>query len=460
MKSEQEVELIDYLRVLWRQKWVIAVTFIVAVVAAWGASRAIGPTYQSEASLLLLPPLASELGAESAGSILQPDAYETFARSTEILRSIVVQAELADSISLVQLRNRLSVSLDPLIISEDRYARIGDQVVLTLACAWPDPQEAAAIVDAWIHAFEEGFAKVFLDRTTLSANYLQENLDQAEVRLAGVIEQRTNLLSDTPLDVMREEVAALLEGYSSDVARLLQIRRQLEASRSSLIALETELSMREPSHVLRKSLDPEALLAAVVSGLSARDYQALVATEAEEQVINETYFSLDESVARERVQIATLEAELAYTEESVSAAYEELALKQREILLAEAELEELDAQVELLRSSRSQLAASLLNAQIALAETLSPVRVIDEPFVPQQSIAPKKATNIAVAGFLGLILGTLFAFLVDYLARVREEEGAARESTKEAGPSDPLRHEESDQKAQTRGGKDSNHTLS
>jgi len=53
---EHEAELIDYLRVLWRQKWVILITVAAAVAAAWGATRTIAPTYRTETSLLLLPP--------------------------------------------------------------------------------------------------------------------------------------------------------------------------------------------------------------------------------------------------------------------------------------------------------------------------------------------------------------------------------------------------------------------
>jgi len=54
--DESTVELIDYLRVPWRQKWVIIVTFVAAIVAARSVGQAVSPTYQVETSLLLLPP--------------------------------------------------------------------------------------------------------------------------------------------------------------------------------------------------------------------------------------------------------------------------------------------------------------------------------------------------------------------------------------------------------------------
>jgi len=64
-------------------------------------------------------------------------------------------------------------------------------------------------------------------------------------------------------------------------------------------------------------------------------------------------------------------------------------------------------------------------------QTPEPIRVIDEPLVPRSPIAPKKTTNIAVAGFLGLMVGTLLAFFVDYLARVWKQESDSDSAEKE-----------------------------
>ena len=186
--DRREAEFIDYLRVIWRQKWIIIATFATAVIAAWLAAQAIGPTYQTEASLLLLPSLASEIDAESAGSVLLPNAYKAFATSTEIVRSIVRDAKLGEETSLDALQRRLSVTLDPLIVTGDRYARVEDQVVLTFSVTWSDPHQAADIVSAWIEAFREGFGEVFLERAARSAEYFQHNLTQAETELTEVVD--------------------------------------------------------------------------------------------------------------------------------------------------------------------------------------------------------------------------------------------------------------------------------
>jgi len=445
--EEKQVELIDYLRILWRQKWVIAATLISAVLVAWATLRAISPTYEAEASLVLLPSLASELGDQAKATALQPEVYDRFAKSTEIVNAIIHIAELPESTRVAALRDRLAVSLDPLLLSGDRYASVGDQVFLTLSATASDPQETVSIVSAWIAAFEREFTEVFLNRTARSIDYFQDNLDQTEAELDSVIEQRTALLSDSPLDIMREEVDVLLDRYSSDVARLHAARGELEISRSRLAALEAELSRRQSSLLLLRTLDPEAFVAALASGLSSRDYQILTQTRVEEEVLNETFFVLDGMIATHRTDIASLESELQYLEGSVASVQSELAVKQPELLMTEAAVEEFDARIALLRSARTELAASLQNARIVLAETLNPIHVIDEPLVPESPIGPKKATNIAAAGFLGLLFGALLAFFVDYLARTREQERTLEPSVRERDSE--LRDDNADDKAQS-----------
>ena len=338
------------------------------------------------------------------------------------MTAIIRMAELPESTSIAALRNRLTVSLDPLLVSGDRFASVGDQVLLTLTASASDPQETVSIVSAWITAFEMEFREVFLDRTARSLQYFQENLGQTEAELNSVIEQRVALLSENPLDIMQRDVDVLLNRYSLDMDRLHTTRNELGIARAHLGALEAELSQRQSTLVLLRTLNPEALVAAVASGLPSRDYQILVGTRVEEEVLNATFFVLDEMIATERARIATLESELVSLEAHVASVLGELAVKQPEVLMIEAALEDLDAQIILLRSARTELAANLQNARIALAETLDPIHIINEPLIPRHPIAPRKSTNIAVAGFLGLMMGTLLAFLVDYLGRVQKQE--------------------------------------
>ncbi len=409
--DEREVELIDYLRVLWRQKWVIVVTLAAAIVAAWGASRAIPPTYQTKTSLLLLPPLSSQLDVEAVGSRLAPEAYEELAVSTTLLQTVMEKAALPESTSIENLKKRLSVSVK-------RLSSEGE-LLLSASVRGSVPNQLADIAEAWTSAFTETYGELFQDRTARSYAYVSENYAETQAELEDLVEERTNFLADQSLTLLKAEVSALEATLRSNNKELLEARQELESVEAYLATREGNRSPQLPTHVFTSEIDPYTLLGAIVFGLSASEYRDLV------------------------------EARIEDLERHTATISQELVAKQQQVESAEAGLSEIDRQIALAEQAQASLAIKLQDAKIALAETPEPIRVIDEPLVPRSPIAPKKRTNIAVAGVLGLIVGTLLAFFIDYLSRVREQEAMAGQSTTAPSPStsDEPRRQEADKKS-------------
>jgi non-specific protein-tyrosine kinase len=76
---------------------------------------------------------------------------------------------------------------------------------------------------------------------------------------------------------------------------------------------------------------------------------------------------------------------------------------------------------------------SILSAQLA---TLGSVSVVDPPVVPNAPVLPKTRTNIFVAAFLGLLLGGLLAFMLEYF---NDEIRSPEELEQMLNPSNPSR---------------------
>ena len=385
--QEHEVELIDYLRVLWRQKWVIAVTFLVAVAAAYGASRAMSPTYQTKTSLLLLPPLSSELNAEPVGSRLAPEAYQELAVSTSLLQAVMDELALPQEVSIEDLKKRFTVSVK-------RLSSEGE-LLLTASIRGTNPERLPGIAAAWTESFTSIYGELFQDRTARSYSYISENYAATQEELQALTDERTAFLAENPVEILRAEALVLQDVLTSNSKTLLEARQELEAAEAYLAARGSGRTAL-PTYVLTSDLDPNTLAGALAFGLSAEAFRALG------------------------------EARIANLEQSTENIAAELAAKQQTIETAQASLSELDRRIRLLENAHASLAAKLQDAKIALAETPEPIRVIDEPLVPEHPIAPRKTTNIAIAGFLGLLVGTLLGFFVDYLSRVHQEEAAAQ----------------------------------
>jgi len=241
--------------------------------------------------------------------------------------------------------------------------------------------------------FSSIYGELFEDRTMRSFSYVSENYAATQEELAALIGERIAFLAENPISVLRAEAEALQELLTEDSMTLFRARQELKTSEAYLAARPRASAPQASTFILSGGFDPNTLLGALAFGLSAGEYREIVSAQIQD---------LAQSIAGIRVQLA----------------------EKRQLLdVAEATLDEFDRRIQLLKSAHATLARNLQEAKIALAEAPDPIHVIDEPVDPRHPIAPRKTANIAIAGFLGLMLGTLLAFLVDYLARVREQEG-------------------------------------
>ena len=420
------VELIDYLRVLWRQKWIIGLTFLTAVVTVWFLSDIPDPQYRISSSLLLLPPLAAELNVDTSTAVWSPEAYKRLALSTTVLQSVVDQLPLSpdDSAqSVSELRGKLSIDVAAVGSMYDPRAR---QVLLTLTMTCSDSEQICHALDAWAQALAETFGSLFQDGTARSYEYVSQNAADTEAELEAMLEQKKKLLVETPIDSLRSHHNLLQSQLNSTRTRLADAQIALSRTRSLVAALEHEHALQPRVYVLTQSISPDSLVGAA-SELSARDIETLASIQVQSEQLNSTYIALDSRIATNRVEIHALEEEIRCLVQSEQESILLLEETNHELVETEAQLHKLEREIALLESAYVTLMGQLQNARIALAETPNSIQIIDEPIMSDQPISPRKSSNMAIVGFLGLMLGTLLAFFLDYLQRVREREKASQQ---------------------------------
>jgi uncharacterized protein involved in exopolysaccharide biosynthesis len=425
--EDREVELIDYLRVLWRQRIVIAVAFLAAVLAAWFINTRLPETYSAKTSLLLLPPLASELDASTSGSTLTSQVCQRLATSTEILRAVAADIGLPSDTDIQRFSRRISLSVQAFPMAGEQ------QFLLDASFKASEPETSAQMAKAWIAAFSKTYEEIFQDRTTRSYDYVSQNAASTQQELERAMASRTALLLEHPINLLTSDIEALQSRYQDDVTELAVSRRAFDSNEARIAALEDELALQTKVVVLERSLDPDALAIALQSGLSNRAFGELLGLRAQAESENTTFVSLTSDAAYARATSVELANQIETLAVAVADGRTELDAKQKEATETQAVLDALNSEVQLLQDAYARLAMKLQDARVALAETLGPIRVIDGPIVPTESISPRSTTSVAVAGFLGLLLGVTLAFVFDYLQRMREAPERAR-VTKTKGP--------------------------
>ncbi|MFC2078663.1 GNVR domain-containing protein [Candidatus Bipolaricaulota bacterium] len=391
--EERQIELIDFIRVCWRQKWIIIVTIVVAVVTAWLLSEVPVSTYRSTSSVLLMPSLASELDAVPTSNSLSPQGYEKLAISTSVLFRVLETADVPDQLSLKELLANLSVSGAQLGISTSESTP--KPVLLRMALRGYDVEDLASITQAWIDAFTAEYEAMFEDSAARSHSYILENYHQTEADLRRAAQERVLFLSEHPVAIFKAELATLALQMNS-----LQLEIQAAELELNTLDAHPDLSglqsqVNPSAFTPSDTISPYTLSGALLLGIPIEQLRTLLSA-----------------------RIGTLSTE-------VGALRADLLTKQATLDSAEAEVVELDRRLALLTETAAFLSSRLQAATLALAETPDPIRVIDEPVVVEHPVSTRKTTDMLVAGVIGLLLGTMLAFFADYLQRVREREQLA-----------------------------------
>lgn len=417
--DEYEVDLRDYLRVLWREKWIVIVTVFVAVATALVISYSSPKQYQTQTSLLILPPLATEMGGEVTGTVFSPETYKSLALAGDLLKEVVSEAyPEGGEPSVRSLRGQMKVEVEQ-TTQGDFPGRF--PLYLRVTFTGSDPKQLQSLADAWARRFTERNAQLFVSRTAQSYEYVKQNFDEVEQELVAKEEQRKLLQQENPELVLQAEVTMLESEYQSYLAELSQKSQQLANEQAQLSALKLSLA-QEPEHfTLQRGLSAEALWNFLSNGVSQENLASLPSLAVEEQVLNDAYVMIRQQLAQTDVAVQGLQGEVAYLGSISQDTREAFQQKQSQLVEVQARVQRLDREIQVLDNTYASLATKLQEARIARVETPSPIRIADAPIVPSQPIGPRKMMNVAVAGVLGLFAGILLAFFAHYL---KSENGA------------------------------------
>lgn len=394
--EEYEIDLRDYLRVIWEKKFLIVGIFLVSVIAAGAFSALQEPHYVTSTTLLITPTITEELEKEQQGEFpLSTETYRQMAMANDILREIIDKNQLKNArgepISVGSLRGRMTASVQ---MKEDGQS--GSLPLLSMTVTGTDPQEIKAIAGTWNTLFKEKYTSLLSSRTARSYEFISERFEEIEGELTGLERKRQEYLEEHPLESLKTEKEVLKSTYNTQLNLLQQKRRQLHEKKSRLAALEREVESGGGSSQI------------------SDDVLTQIALE------NEVYLNLEDYLTDLRVSVETLNKEVSYLENSTAQLKEDINTKEKRINAIQMELKDMDRKISTLETSYSTLSKKRLDARMAKSEQLQSIRVLEEPVAPEAPVGTSKMLNIAIAGVLGLFVGVFAAFFKHYIESEEE----------------------------------------
>ncbi|HEY3941389.1 MAG TPA: polysaccharide biosynthesis tyrosine autokinase [Acidimicrobiales bacterium] len=160
-----EPGLVDYLRILWRHKFLIVLTVVVATGTVVGLDRARTPVYQGTAQLLLTP-------QASTGSSSPADLSPT---------GIATDIQLVSSSPVRAAVTRLLHAPAPAVA----VSEVGTTDVAQIAVRSTNPTFAAAAANAYAHAYITVATKNFVDAQLVTERQVQSQITAVQGQIAA-----------------------------------------------------------------------------------------------------------------------------------------------------------------------------------------------------------------------------------------------------------------------------------
>lgn len=164
-----QLDLRDYLRVLWARKWVLVVATVVMVAAAFGFSARQDPVYEATAQFRVVAPVDPLLAQNSRASQVSPQT------EIEVLQSAPV---------VNRVRQKLGGTA-PSITAES----VSGTEFVKITAESGDPESAAAIPNAYVEAYIEYRRQQTADQLTPLRDRAQGRYDELQSEINDLTTQ-------------------------------------------------------------------------------------------------------------------------------------------------------------------------------------------------------------------------------------------------------------------------------
>ncbi|MBS3825275.1 hypothetical protein KGY58_01900, partial [Candidatus Bipolaricaulota bacterium] len=204
---EYEVDLRDYIKVIWDEKWLIAVIFIIAVGAALAFSLSTAPKYRTQTSLMITSPVADKLvsrSGEPAGVVNFNSEfdYEEIGFSEELLKTIrsdLNQDDSNDAVSVISLKGQMSISLTPPGSSGNDTSK----PIVDLTVTGSNRERIKEIADKWGELYLQRASEILSSEVERYYELLSSEYSRVQEDLKAKIEQRIDAREEHNLELLK-----------------------------------------------------------------------------------------------------------------------------------------------------------------------------------------------------------------------------------------------------------------
>jgi polysaccharide biosynthesis transport protein len=399
---EEEIDLRQYVEVLFRRwHWIVGLTLVAVLAAALFSFLLLEPFYTATALVLITGPryqLQFDPRVETIEEIDRAyEAYPRLALSDDLLNQVLEALDpplpLGER-SLRSLRGKLDANAG------------ADPSLLELTVTNGDPDRAGQIANTWAEQYV-GYIDGLFSRREEDAAFFGQQLEAARVTLQAAEDGLIQFQARNQANILSAKLTSMRQAQTDYLADQRAIARIVQ----DVQGLHTQLS-GQPADGLSSLADDLTALFLEIKAFNAQSGASIqLQVSGPESLSGKT---VAEQITFLDDLIVNLEARSALIDEQVGELEPQILSLQQAVEQNNTEHQRLTRDRDVAQQTYMTLANKVEEARIAAQDEASEVRLASHAAVPIRPAGPRRMMNLAVAGFLGLFVGVLAAFVVDY----------------------------------------------
>ena len=306
-----------------------------------------------------------------------------------------------------------------------------------------NPQLASIIANNTASVFVEESRSINRSRASEAKRFIEEQLIEKETELKQVEEEKLEYKRQENILYLDEETKINIEQLANFQSQEIEVNNQIVENKAELAEVHRQLGKQSETYISSETITTNPAVRELQSQLTNLEIQLPTLLEkyskgspqvSEAEIkIREIKNKISEKVAeivgskvstRNPIyqtllaQVVTLETTLISLEtkkESLSSSVKEYEGRLERLPDKELYLARLERAIKVSESTYIILLEKYQEARINEAMELGDIRVIDEARIPKDPIKPNKKLNLAIGGILGLMMGVMLVFFMEYM---------------------------------------------
>lgn len=422
--GQRDLELIDYLRVVSRRRWLILCGTTAVALVAFVTGIMSPKTYEASVTLLVTDSKIPRADGTEAVRVVSPETFEAIIKNQSIAADAIRRFEL----------DRPPLGLTPARFLAEHISikRFRGTNLIMLTATFANAKLAADVANFVAQRALESNVRLNQSETVSAKEYIQRQRDAAGATMSSQQAALTDFRRAANLETLHAQQKILLEAKTRLAHSHSDYTTKMRGLQTDVVELRRALAGQEQLLTLTKSVfgDPAVLAAAQQSG--AGDLKALSSIQLKSQEVNQVYQDLQTKLITSEVTLSSAESQRQDVERSIRDNEKRLASIEQQIAEADSKLEELTRNYTLTKGTYELFTKRFDEASLSVVSRITELKIIDPALISDAPLGRHVLQRTVIAASVSLVTLILLAFFLEYVATAptaRDGQAAATKRT-------------------------------